>query len=236
MLEPMEDQPAEPPSRAAKSRRRSIARRLLPLAAAMATTIAAGCSSSVWKEAYRPSPLAIDAGEVRYPREHPVMVREAPWDRVQGALKELSEQESASDVHVSEWTADQRLAATERLLTALQLSDPPESVTILGSSAFRTTDNVRPDDGTLARLARQLGADYAIWSSRYAGRGTKVVDRPVTVHNHGWTRYYDRHDHVWRDGYFSDVDTAWVPVVVDADRYAFVAFFVRKEGSTALNP
>lgn len=166
-----------------------------------------------------------------YAREHPVLVREAPWERVEAALRELEQEEAGSSVHISEWTPAQREAATAKLLSALQLSDPPESVVLLGMSSFRTTDNVRPEDGSLARMARQVGADYAIWTSRYAGQGTRVVERPITVHNHGWTRYYDRHDHVWRDGFYSDVDTAWVPVVIDAERYAFVAFFIRKSPS-----
>ena len=118
--------------------------------------------------------------------------------------------------------------ATDDLLAALQLQETAGSATIVGMSSFATTEPIRPGNGELARLARNVGADYAIWSSRYLGRGTRVVDRPVTVHRHGWGEYYDRHDGRWRSRYRSTVDTAWVPVVVEADRVAYVAFFIRK--------
>ncbi len=195
--------------------------------ALLACTLLCACTS-VWQDAYRPSPLSSGAPPLRYPSNREVLVREAPWERVDAALTELDQQEAASDVHVSEWSDDQRLAATARLLSALQLHDHPSDVTLLGSSAFATTDPIRPEDGALAAMARRLGADYAIWSSQYLGQGTRVVDRPVPVYRSGWGHFYDRDDHVWRHRYDSGIDTAWVPVVVEADRFAFVAFFLRR--------
>lgn len=185
--------------------------------------------TSVWQESYRPSPLAVDSVPLRYSPDHPVLVREAPWERVEAALKQLQEEEAASDLHVSEWPADQRQAALATLLSALQLHEDPASVTLLGSASFATTDDIRPEDGSLEAMARRLGADYAIWTSQFIGPGTRVVDRPVTIHRHGWGRSYDRGDHVWRDQYYSDIDTAWVPIVVQADRFAYMAFFIRKQ-------
>lgn len=186
-----------------------------------------GCSS-IWQDAYRPSPLSTGAPTLRYPSEQPVVVREAPWERVETALQELEEQEAASDTHVSEWSIEQRDAATARLLTALQLHDSPADMIVLGHSSFATTDPIRPADGTLETMARRMGADYAIWTSKYLGQGTRVVDRPVPVRRSGWGHYYDRGDRVWRHRYYSDLDTAWVPVVVQADRHAYIAFFLRR--------
>ncbi|MEZ6234043.1 MAG: hypothetical protein R3B68_07625 [Phycisphaerales bacterium] len=215
----------------------------LPLAALCALALAlSGCSTSIWQRAYRPSPLSADAplagtaetgassaaADPSYPSNHPVVVRQAPWERVEAALDELEAREVASDVHTSEWSLSEKAAATDQLLSALQLQESAGSATIVGMSSFATTEPIRPGSGELARQARSVGADYAIWSSRYLGRGTRVVDRPVTVHRHGWGEYYDRHDGRWRSRYHSTVDTAWVPVVVEADRVAYVAFFIRK--------
>ncbi len=204
-------------------------RAISALVLAMAALLLPACTS-IWQDAYRPSPLAAGAAALRYPGEHPVIVREAPWERVESALHELEEQEAASDTHVSEWSVEQRQAATTRLLIALQLHDSPENTVLLGHSSFATTDVVRPEDGTLEAMARRMGADYAIWTSRYLGQGTRVVDRPVPIHRSGWGHFYDREDHVWRHRYYSDFDTAWVPIVVEADRFAFIAFFVRRIG------
>lgn len=203
-------------------RRRALAALLCPVFLALG-----GCSS-VWQRAYRPSPLSMVSEPLRYPAERPVLVREAPWPRVEAALKRLQEEEAASDIHVSQWPDEQRLEATGRLLKALQLQDDPRDVVLLGSASFTTTDTIRPGDGSLEAMARRLGADYAIWTSRYLGQGTRVVDKPVTIHRHGWGRYYDRGDRAWRDRYYSDIDTAWVPIVVQADRFAYIAFFVRR--------
>lgn len=204
--------------------------RAIGLAAVVLNVMLGGCGS-VWQQSYRTSPLVDASDAVRHGSNHPVVVREVPWERVEGALRELQEREAASDVHITEWPEDARAAASARLLGALQLSGEPESYLLLGWSSFATMDNVRIQDGSLQRTARRLGADYALWSSRYLGPGTRVVDRPVTIHRHGWGRYYDRRDRVWRDRYHSDLDTAWVPVVEDADRHAYVAFFVRRIGN-----
>lgn len=197
---------------------------LLPLGA---------CSSSIWQESYRPSPLAPQGpAPTRLPPSTPILVREAPWDRVDAALAQLARDEAASDIHISQWPEDRRLHAVASILLALQLQDDPAQVIILGSSSFATTDPIRPDSGALEAHARRLGADTAIWTSRVLGRGTRVVDRPVTIHHHGWDRYYDRDDHVWRSQYDSHLDTAWVPVTIDADRVAYVAFYLRRSAPT----
>lgn len=189
-----------------------------------------GCGSSIWREAYRPSPLATtpesgvaagiaDAGEI--------LMREAPWARVEAGLRDLEEREAASEVHISQWPEDQRLEAVGRLLSALQLEDDPAGVEVLGSSSFATMDTVRAGP-ELESQARRVGADTVIWSSRVVGMGTRVVDRPVHVHRHGWDRYYDRDDGVWRSAWDSGWGTAWVPVTVEAQRVAYVAFFLRR--------
>lgn len=192
-----------------------------------------GCSTSIWQASYRVSPLggpgALEpSGAVRARSANAdILVREAPWARLEAALRELEEEEAASDLHISEWPEDQRLAAVERLLSALQLQDDPASVEVLGWSSFASTTPMRPEAGVLDQ-ARRVGADTAIWSSRIIGVGARVIDRPVRVHHHGWGHYYDRDDGAWRSAWHDHVDTAWVPVVVEADRVAYVAFYLRR--------
>jgi hypothetical protein len=192
-----------------------------------------GCSTSIWQASYRPSPLAgpaaVEPAATARTRPAPsqILVREAPWARLETALRELEDEEAASELHISEWPEDKRLAAVARLLSALQLQDDPASVEILGWSSFASTTPIRPEAGVLDQ-ARRLGADTAIWSSRVIGVGARVIDRPVRVHHHGWGHYYDRDDGAWRSAWSDHVDTAWVPVVVEADRVAYVAFYLRR--------
>lgn len=183
-----------------------------------------GCAASPWERNYVPHSAA-----PRLPGSAAVSVRSVPWERVVGTLRELEAEVAASDSHPDEWPEERRAAARARLLRGLQVSESPERVAVVGRSEFRSTERIRPEtaEGTarLASFARRVGADTVVWTARYVGKADAIVDQPVTTHAHGLL--HRRGD--GRDIPYSETTTTWVPVVVRADEYAFIAYFLRRD-------
>lgn len=183
------------------------------------------CESSRWQQSLTKGP---DAAAALTPTA-PVRVREVQWDRVQSTLHELREAEAASAVHHEEWSQEAKLAHKSKLVQGLQISEPAAGVRVLGKSEFRTTDSSITIGGAqvieLEQLARSLGADTVMWSSRYVGKADRVVQEPVTTYSSGswWWRDGDRR----RPDSFNEQQTSWVPVRVQADETAYIAFFFR---------
>lgn len=188
-----------------------------------------GCESK-WQSAYRPSgPQASPLP----PRTH-VLLREVPWERLQAILQTLQDERIASDVHPDEWPADRRNAAHAELLRGLQISADPRTVRVLGRSEFRTTWPTRPDDGDLERFARSIGATMVAWSSTYLGKTLTTRQEPVTGYSTGSHPRRDHHGR-WRSDSFSEHSTIWVPVTVEADEHAWVAYFLREDTANEAN-
>ena len=174
--------------------------------------------SSPWKENYA------GARPGQHPPTDRVAIREVPWARVDETLRQIQRARAESPVHRDEWTEGQKLEEKATLLRGLQISQDPARVEILGRSVFRSTSAVSPLDGELEKFARELGADYAVWSSNYVGKADRIEREPVFRHGGSW-------------GYDSDVgsryrwrpydDTYDVPVVVQADEYAWVVYYLR---------
>lgn len=187
---------------------------LAPLAALPA------CSTA-WKDHYR------GAAAGAYAPSESVTVREVPWERVDAALRSIEANRAASATHPDEWTPEQLEAEQAALLSGLQISEPPDEITVLGRSVFRSTDHLSPDDGSLEDFARSIGADYAVWSAHYLG--TKEVVRHESVTEHGWSsRSYRDASGRYRRDYEPWDRTVFVPVVVEADQYAWVVYYLRK--------
>jgi hypothetical protein len=180
----------------------------------------AGCSSE-WERAYSPagaSAAPLHAGQ-------PLKIRDVPWQRLDVALYELEQERAASDAPPDEWPDEKKAAAKQKLLTALQVTADASSVEILGRSTFRTTWTTNPNDGELAAFARKIGADTVVWSSNYLGKAQVVRDEPVSEWRSGsWSTGPDGRR---RSDTFSENSTIWVPIVVEADENAFVAYFLR---------
>jgi hypothetical protein len=178
-----------------------------------------GCSTSPWQRGFvGVQPMAPSDGEA------PVGVREVPWERLQRGLQELHEQAVNSDVPETEWPEERRSEAKAHLLRTLQVSQESAAVTVVGRSEFRTTSALRPErDGNLVELARKVGANEVVWSRRRLGTAETIIQEPVTTYSSGagWSRR-------GRRGSFSETSTTWVPVVVAADEFAYVAYFLRR--------
>lgn len=185
----------------------------------LAASVVSGCAS-LWEQNFRGNPLA----SVAAAPTTSVTIREVPWSRLDATLSELGAQAAASDVSPVDWSPERKAQAKAELLRGLQVSEEPARVEVLGSSRFRTTDPVSPDDGSLAKYAERIGANLVVWSSFYVGKADRVTSQPVT--SVGWNSWGYPCDSwgggsVWNDG------TTWVPVVVSADEFAWAAFFLR---------
>lgn len=187
---------------------------------ALTAGFGAGCSS-VWQESYRPF-----ASAPALPEGSQVVVREIPWERMESALREQEQLLASSDVHWEEWDREQRRAANEKLLKALQISDDPERVHLIGVSSFRTTDRVRPWDGELESFARKQGAHYAIWADRYLGKAETIVRQTVWSDTTDYISYEDAGGNN-RRATRQRSKSSEVPVVVEQDETGFTAFFLR---------
>lgn len=198
-----------------KNRSKIVRALLVPLAAALG-----GCVSP-WQDHYQGAPRGA------YGATEDVTVREVPWERVDAALASIEAGRAASDVHWDEWTGEQKMDEQAALVRALQISEDPRDLIVLGRSVFRSTDDLRPNDGSLAGFARSIGADYAVWSEHFVG--IKKVASSERVYESGTrTRTYTDSMGNRRREYEPWDKTVFVPVVVDADEHAWVVYFLRR--------
>lgn len=189
----------------------------------VALLAATACGPSKWEGTYTPSQPAAAVPALAATEE--VRLREVSWERLAAALDELDAERAASDAPFEEWPAAEQDAAKSRLLRALQVTADPAQVQLLGRSVFRTTYSTNPNDGKLASFARTIGANTVVWSSNYLGKTQVVRDEPVTEWRTGST--YSRHGRR-RSDTFTENSTIWVPVVVEADEHAFIAYYLRE--------
>ena len=197
----------------------TIATRLAKPALLAVVLGSAGCAST-WKSTFEPASASV------YPPTERVVIREVPWERIDSALREIDSVRASSDIHPDEWTRDQLDAEKSKLIKALQLSQDPAHLEILGRSVFRSTANVNLFDGSLSAFGRSIGADYAIWSTSYLGKTQTVQREPVTTTGFGYSRHRRRDGHADYD-YLPYQETVYVPIVVERDEFAWLVFFVR---------
>ena len=195
---------------------------LLASGLALVSLSLGGCSTSPWESSYNgmslgTTPLSIER----------IIVRDVPWDRYEKAQAELESMRSASNVHKDEWPAEKKAEYKSLLLSGLQVSEPPSGVEILGSSMFKSTEPVRPDGGELAEFAAKIGATRVVWASRGLGKRNIVVREPIWTYTTGSDYFRDQPDGRRRSSTYTEATTTWVPVVIEADQTAWVAYFLR---------
>lgn len=190
------------------------------LLSVLALVVLSGCSTT-WQDHYQGAPAGA------YEPTEAVTVREVPWGRVNDTLVRLESERARSDVHWDEWSSDQRLAEQGELLKGLQITEDPRDIIVLGRSVFRSTDELSPTDGSLAKFAESIGADYAVWSAHYMGTKQVVEQEPVTQSGFRYESYVDGSGNQRRT-YVPWDRTVFVPVVVEADEYAWVVFYLRR--------
>lgn len=211
---------------------------MLVVLAMLLPALLGACAPSAWEKNFVPEGGG-GGGSLIQPlaKGQAVRSREVPFDRLGQALVELEQRSAASPVHRSEWSADTKRDVKARLLSALQVSEDPARVEIVGSANFRTTDPLRPesdDAGSLADTARKFGATDALWARKYLGKADRIVEAPVTTNSTvwggsgNWGGRRGENDR-WGGGPYSENSTSWVPVRVQADEWQFLVYFVRIE-------
>ncbi len=195
--------------------------RTLAAASLAAIALLAGCASSPWERNYDGVRLSdsATAGDV--------VVREVPWERLESVRTELKDTIVKSDIHPDEWTTPQREQFKATLLRGLQVSEAPSNVEILGRSEFKSTENVKPNGGALVAWAKKVGANRVVWTRRGLGKVTTVTREPVWTFTSGADYFRNDTDGRRRTVTYSESTTTWVPVVVQADETAWVAYFLR---------
>jgi hypothetical protein len=160
----------------------------------------------------------------------PVVIRSVGWDRIDSTLAELDKEAAASDIAPDDWPPERKAEAHAALLRGLQVQLDPRRVEVLGRSEFATTDDVRPDTdrgrGALEKFAEKIGADTVVWSSRPLGTTDVIEQRPVTTYGSEQAWFQDRGGR-WRSSQFTTSETTWVPMHTQADKFAYIAFFMR---------
>jgi hypothetical protein len=196
---------------------------------AFSMLLCGGCASqSAWEQNVRRSASDSTVALAPLDKVAPVLVRDVSWDRLQNTLAEIEAGRAASDVHVSEWSVNQKNAEKANLLHGLQISQNPAAVTMVAHSQFKTTDNLGDPQATLPEVARKLGANMVVYSTRVLGKADKIVQEPVNSNKFGTVWYRDRDDRYRNDSY-NEQQTTWVPVRVSADEVGAMAFFLRVE-------
>lgn len=194
-----------------------------PLLSILLTVLIGGCAAQPWASSFTPT----DASAPERRADAPVVRREVPWERLQQTLNELLQERIASDIHPDEWPAERKAAAKARLLKGLQVSEDSALVTVLGRSEFRSTSEVRTDDGGLDSFARRIGATMVVWSRTYLGRRQVTTHEPANEYTTVSRPFRDKRGH-WRYDSYTEHSTIWVPVQVEADEHAWMAYFLRE--------
>jgi hypothetical protein len=123
----------------------------------------------------------------------------------------------------SDYSPEQRLAAKNRLLEALQLRERGDEIQILGWSRFMETQPLNLRDRQLREFAKKIGADVVVTSVSYTGQINRIVDYPLT----SYSNFYGRGR---RGGSYSESSssTVWVPTAVTENQYYHQAVFLRR--------
>jgi hypothetical protein len=203
------------------------------LALLMLLAAAGGCANP-WKDSFEPNR---DLGNARF---GPTTlssddIREVEFERLQQYTAAERQRRIGSTTAPADLPADEKRAAKDRLLEALQLPWRGDEAEVIGSSQFVSAEPLKPrTDKRLLALAEKNGANTVVVSSAYLGREERTETIPITSHTRDIyvTHAYDRQGRrVPRVSTYDSSSTTWVPTQVIEDRYAYHAFFIRRRGS-----
>lgn len=200
--------------------------------ASLALLLLLSACTSRWEREFTPAPLDLQpaapgaTAPTRAAAPTPTL-REITWERMARALEEENALLTNSSAHPSQWSDQERADATIRLLAALQVTDAPPGTNLIGKSRFRTTDRLDPQSGELAALARARGASLVVFATTVLGKADVVTSEPVTQWRSGSVVGPRGPDGKRRGSDFSETSTTFVPVVRQADEFAYAAVFVR---------
>lgn len=203
-------------------------RSVLTACALIACASFGACSTSPWESTY--NGVALSGGGLAKDR---IVIRDVPWAHYETSQAKLEAMRAESDVHKDEWPAEKKAEYKALLLKGLQVSEDPASVDILGSSVFTSTSNIRPDSGELAKFASKVGATRVVWASRGLGKHSVIVREPIWTYTTGSDFFRDQPDGRRRSSTYTEATTTWVPVVIEEEQSAWVAYYLRVSGDVS---
>ena len=200
-------------------------------AVAILLLLAGGCANP-WKEAFEPNQ---DLGAAQYPRTAALgddAIREVEHERLLKFTENERQRRIASATAPVDQSPDEKRAAKDRLLEALQLPWRGDEAVVIGSSQFVTAAPLKPRaDKKLRDFARKIGATAVVVSGSYLGQAQRMDTVPVTSYTRDtYIRHsFDRNGRrVPRTESVDSSSTTWVPMQVTEDQFAYHAFFVRR--------
>jgi hypothetical protein len=179
-----------------------------------------GCATNPWQKSFQPNPLL--EGQ-KFPPAESVQVRNVEFERLQRYSAQEKKIRVESTTSPADYTPEERAAAKDRLLEALQMRERGDEIEVLGWSEFESTQQLDSRSSMLSDFAKGIGADYVVVSSEYLGRVMTTVDRPLTTYSHVYA--WGRRGHAYPLSYS---DTTWVPMNVMEDRFLYTAAYLRK--------
>ena len=185
-------------------------------------TLLTGCASP-WEKNFQPNPTLEQPG--KYPPAQQVDVRVVEFERLTNYENKEREQRVQSATSPADYTPEQRAAAKNRLLEALQLKERGDEIQILGWSRFVETQPRDPRDSDLQEFARKIGADVVVTSIGYTGQVNRIVDYPLTSYSNFYTTGRGRRGGLYSGSSYS---TVWVPTNITENQYYHQAVFLRR--------
>ena len=191
-----------------------------------------GCASP-WEKNFE-SNAALDE---KFPPSGQVEVRMVEFERLANYEKVEKQRRVESATSPFDYTPEQRIAAKNRLLEALQIAQRGDDIQILGWSRFSDTSPRDLRDAALRDFAEKIGADTVVVSIGYIGQINRVVDYPLTSYSNYYTTVAGRRGGRGRTYYSTESSTVWVPTTVTENQYYHQAVFLRRTpGGAATQP
>jgi len=196
----------------------------------MLLLLGTGCASP-WEKNFHANPTLLR--KTSYPPAPQVELRVVEFERLANYENNERQARVQNATSSADYTPQQRMAAKDRLLEALQLKERGNEIEILGWSRFVETEARDPHDADLLNFARKIGADVVVASIGYTGQVNRIVDYPLTSYSNYYTTVVGpngRRQSVYSSGGSS---TVWVPTAVTENQYYHQAVFLRRNTAPA---
>ncbi len=206
----------------------SVTKSLPSLAIALLLTVLlTGCGPSVWEREFQTlaTPAAAALPTDPPAADAPTLVREASWGRLMEFRINLAERIRESEMHGADWLAANQEVYKTGLLRALQIQEPADRVTLLGSSDFRSVDRLDGNDGHLEEFARSIGANRVFWTfslTQARIQQKSINDQVFGTDNGALNRRVDNR----RVG-ITDVSAPFIPMPVQRNETAWLVYYLR---------
>ena len=203
--------------------------RSLPFIAAIVlwAVLLTGCGPSVWEREFQPAatPTVAAISADSLPADSPVTVREASWGRLMEFRINLAERIRESNMHGADWLAANRDVYTAGIIRVLQITEPADRVTLLGSSDFRSVDRLDGNDSRLEEFGRSIGANRVFWAfslTQARAKQQSINDQVFGADSGQFDRRLNN-----RGLGTADFSTPFTPMAVQRNETAWLVYYLR---------